>query len=309
MNLHTYLSAVGYDPITRQSDIDAVLDGFVSTAVRENRIDIDENNPLPEGLYEARIRQRLLSDALGNDVGAVVIRGLYDPAKKSFERQFYYPEIVGRSYDNVVTDVELEMERDRDIYLVHCDSIGNELEPIFFLSNSFDFVKEYGRVESIKSCNVVLGGLSVEGKIILPINKTDEQISKQHTDFRKRIGLVQEIKGGNQDAASQLAMIDYDAIADICRRVQNSDIYSVVDSSFVPSGMECDTYKVVGNIIYSELITNSITGGQVYYMDLECNNERLSIAINDQSLMGTPVEGLRFVGRVWLQGRICKSND
>ena len=51
MNLHTYLSAVGYDPITRQSDIDAVLDGFVSTAVRENRIDIDENNPLPEGLY------------------------------------------------------------------------------------------------------------------------------------------------------------------------------------------------------------------------------------------------------------------
>lgn len=309
MNLHTYLSAVGYEILTRQSEIAAVIEGFVDDAVRENRIETDDNNPLPEGFFEAQVRQRLLCDTLGNDVGAVVIRGLYNPEKNIFDIQFYYPEIRGKSYDSVTTDVELERERDRDAYLVHCNSIGSELEPIFFLSNSFEFVKENGRIENLKNCSVVFGGLAVEGKIILPINKTDEQISKQHNYFSKRIGLVEETKCGNEEAASRLAMMDYDAIADICRRVQNTDLYSVVDSSFVPSGMECDTYKVVGNILYCELLTNPVTGGQVYYMDLECNNEHISIAINAANLQGIPMEGFRFVGRVWLQGRISKSND
>ena len=104
-------------------------------------------------------------------------------------------------------------------------------------------------------------------------------------------------------------MIDYDTIESVCRRIQNTDLYSIVDSSFVPSGMECDTYKIVGNIIYSELIINRFTGGHVYYMELDCNNEIICVAINEKNLLGKPEAGLRFVGRVWLQGRIFTAND
>ena len=172
-----YLSAVGYDMITRQSEVDEILDGIVSAAVEQNKIEIDDGNPLPEGLFEAQIRQRLLSDAFGNDVGAIIIRGLYNIEKNQFTRQFYYPEISGKPEHARVTDVELEQERDRDVYLVHCDSIGNELEPIFFLSNSFEFVKKYGRKEILKNCSVIFGGLAASGEVILPINKTNEQAS------------------------------------------------------------------------------------------------------------------------------------
>ena len=304
MDLHTYLSAVGYGIMTRQRQVDDLLDGIVIDAVAKNRIKIDENNPLPDGQYEAEVRKNLLTDSFGDAVGNIVIRGLYNPAIRVFSRQFYYPEITGGIFNDIETDVELERERDRDVYLVHCDSIGNELEPIFFLSNSFDFVKENGRVEKLRNRIVNLAGLSVAGEIILPINKTDEQKSRQNLDFKKRLRLVKEVRGGNENAASQLSLIDYSAIESICRRVQDTDLYSVVDTSFVPSGMECDTYKIIGNILNYELINCKTTGEKVYYLELDCNNERINVAINAGSLQGMPAKGFRFVGRVWLQGRI-----
>ena len=82
------------------------------------------------------------------------------------------------------------------------------------------------------------------------------------------------------------------------------DIYSIVNSSFIPSGLECDCYSVVGNILEIGAYRNEVTGEEVYNMLLECNDNIISVGINKKDLHGMPQAGCRFIGKIWLQGYI-----
>ena len=86
--------------------------------------------------------------------------------------------------------------------------------------------------------------------------------------------------------------------------MHNEDVFTIVDSSFMPSGFECDSYSVVGNIVESRLLSNNYTGEDVYVMTLECNDIVFDMCINARDLIGEPAEGRRFKGRIWLQGQV-----
>ena len=70
------------------------------------------------------------------------------------------------------------------------------------------------------------------------------------------------------------------------------DIYSIVDTCFMPSGIECDQYSVVGEIRDIDLKKNRITGEEIYDMNLECNDLFFRVAINKMDLLGEPSPGL-----------------
>ena len=86
--------------------------------------------------------------------------------------------------------------------------------------------------------------------------------------------------------------------------VESMDIYTVVDSSFIPCGAECDLYSVLGEITDFKKIENAISGEEVYILDVNVKGEILKICINEKDLFGEPQVGFRFKGTVWLQGRI-----
>jgi hypothetical protein len=54
---------------------------------------------------------------------------------------------------------------------------------------------------------------------------------------------------GDEDAMEKLTMEDMDTYAAISRQIQTQDVYSIVDSYFMPYGVECDMYSVMGEII------------------------------------------------------------
>ena len=82
------------------------------------------------------------------------------------------------------------------------------------------------------------------------------------------------------------------------------DIYTVVDSSFIPCGAECDLYSVLGEISDFKKTENYLTGESVYILSVSVKEQIIKICINEKDLFGEPQVGFRFKGTVWLQGRV-----
>jgi hypothetical protein len=90
----------------------------------------------------------------------------------------------------------------------------------------------------------------------------------------------------------------------ISRRILHEDILTIVDSYFMPFGIECDQYQVLGTILFYTKVYNSLTREAIYQMTIECNGMQFDICINAADLLGEPETGRRFKGNIWLQGRV-----
>ena len=99
-----------------------------------------------------------------------------------------------------------------------------------------------------------------------------------------------------------LTIEDIDLYSQVSRRVLKEDIYSIIDSCFMPCGVECDQYSIIGDIQDLEVLKNRITGEEIYEMKIECNDMIFRVAINRQDLIGEPQVGRRFKGQIWMKG-------
>lgn len=306
--MHLYARAVGLSKITSRSAMDTLLTEIIENAVKNNSICYYPETKSDDSFYEAQIFYPMLkTDDIENNnpegIGGISIRGYYNPDTNIFRQTFFFPYIMGNN-EHFTKEATIERQSDKEAYMVHCNDPGREIVPIYFLRNIIEYLKnEKGEGTLINKYNYI-SALSTSGKIIFPIKQTKSQIFKDKLKTKKRNRLVDLAMQGNIDAIGDLTMGDYDIISDIFNRVRKEDIYSIVNSSFIPIGLECDKYSIVGNIIDLMKFTNEITGEEVYYMQLECNDNIISLGINSVDLYGIPQIGLRFVGKIWLQGSI-----
>lgn len=108
-----------------------------------------------------------------------------------------------------------------------------------------------------------LTGLAMDGKILLPLHKTRKQIELAKVAAKDRTNLIEAAKNGDEDAMETLTIEDIDMYSQISRRAMKEDLYSIVDSCFMPCGIECDQYSVIGEITHIEEKKNSFTGEMV----------------------------------------------
>ena len=90
----------------------------------------------------------------------------------------------------------------------------------------------------------------------------------------------------------------------ISRKIRDYDLFTVVDTYFMPFGVECDMYSILGEILSFRLVKNIVTNEEIYQMLLLCNEMQIAICINKEDLLGEPEVGRRFKGNIWLQGTI-----
>ena len=81
-------------------------------------------------------------------------------------------------------------------------------------------------------------------------------------------------------------------------------VFSLVDTYFMPYGVECDHYSVLGEIVEMEMTTNQITGEKIYILKICSNELTFDVSINIIDIYGEPQIGRRFKGVIWLQGNI-----
>ena len=157
---------------------------------------------------------------------------------------------------------------------------------------------------SLETKRANLTGLAVSGKILLPIQKTEKQRENAKVTAKERNTLLEAAKNGDEDAMETLTIEDIDMYSQISRRVMKEDLYSIIDSCFMPCGVECDQYSVIGEITEIVEKKNQITGEDVYDLKLECSDIVFHVGIAKQDLTGEPAVGRRFKGQIWMQGNV-----
>jgi hypothetical protein len=286
--VHQYLRAIGFSKINKD-ELKAIFQNIVKYPTIEKTATDSEGNEFVE-----------ISKEFGTHIG-ITLRGTYK-TDETFEMEYYYPYFVGESLSSEEM-IDVQKHAEKESYAGVCDEVKLGVAMIFYLQNVADYLA-YTALDKNRPQGVVLAGLSTEGKVILPISKTERQSEVMQNISDERNHLIAAAREGDEDAIENLTLEDIDMYAVLSRRIKHEDILSIVESSFLPCGVECDQYSVIGEIRDVKLISNSFTGENIYLMDIECNEMTFGVCINQSDLLGQPAVGRRFKGMVWMQGTV-----
>ena len=289
--MHRYMRAIGFSDLKDYKNLKQILTEIVinpdSSAFTVN----EENTMLGE-----------FRKNFANDMG-IAVCGQMDPDNK-FIFDYYFPYLAGSGVTSY-EDVSVERHAATDSYAGVCDDIKVGISLIFYLRNMIPYVKAQssGRLP-VRGTSLTLSALSVKGVVMMPIMKDEMQKKKVERDSVNRTNLLAAARKGDEDAIETLTLEDMDMYTTISRRIQKEDIFSLVDTCFMPYGVECDHYSVVGEIVGMRLVTNQLTGEKIYILTICCNELTFDVSINIIDLFGEPQVGRRFKGVIWLQGYI-----
>ena len=141
-----------------------------------------------------------------------------------------------------------------------------------------------------------------DGKI--PVQKDKEAVRVEQEALKNRTNLIAAARNGDEEAMESLTMEDMDTYSMISQRIATDDILTIVDSYFMPYGIECDQYNIMGEILDFMMFKNIVTGEEICQLTVDCNDMQFDICINKQDLLGEPEIGRRFKGIIWLQGEL-----
>ena len=176
---------------------------------------------------------------------------------------------------------------------------------IFYFQNVVSYLKyKENRQLPVKGTTLSLSALSCQGTVIMPIIKNEKEMKKVKQVARNRSHLIAAARKGDEEAIENLTLEDMDTYTAISRKIRKEDVFSIVDTYFMPYGVECDQYSILGEIIESQKRQNYMTGENVYQMTINCNELIFDMCINEEDLLGEPEVGRRFKGIIWMQGYI-----
>ncbi len=237
------------------------------------------------------------------DIGMTVC-GEFDE-KGDFHPDYSFPYLRG----NCVTsyeEVNLERHVEKQSFAGAVDDPRVGITIIFYLINMGQVMCKCGKVSPDDKFDAVkLTGLAREGKIILPAIRNEWWEKREQKNIKEHIKLVSAAKDGDEEAIENLTLEDMDAYSKLQRRVEKEDILSIVDTNFMPYGIECDQYTIVGTIQDVQKVKNELSDEEVWKMELSVCDMTMDVCINSERLIGEPAVGRRFRGQVWLQGEVC----
>lgn len=288
--MHRFLRAVGFSNISSKQDMDKILG-----------ISMDKPSVSKQTLSKDGSKITELSHEFAHNTG-ITIRGEYD--KLGFFHVDHYFPYCSSSLITMKTDVTINSRVDTNAYTGMCDDVRMAVSVIFYLQNSIDYIKHKFVDNTPHRANLALSGLSLEGRIILGIDKSADSIQRLRHETRMKRQLIIQAKNGDQDAIDSLTLDEIDLSGRLGKRIMNEDLYSIVDSSIIPYGSESDNYMIIGTILNWSLTTNPYTHEDVFQLLINCNDIVLNIAINRKDLEGEPMIGRRFKGIIWMQGYV-----
>lgn len=286
--MHKFLRTIGFSQYQKDKEIEKLLDKLCEDLSGLKRIQIDEESNLCE-------LRREVAPGMG-----IAIFGEMD-REGQFQRSYYYPYL---KTNDMTSEVACSIQRhtERETYAGLLDEFKVGISLIFYIDNSFECRERIIDHHPMDTRNVCLSGLAVSGKVLLPIQKTEIQREKARVAAMDRNTLLEAAKNGDEDAMETLTIEDIDLYSQASRRVMKEDLYSIIDSCFMPCGVECDQYSIIGEIIKIDEMKNQITKEEVYDFTLECSDLIFHVGIAKKDLVGTPEIGRRFKGQIWMQG-------
>ena len=289
--MHKFLRAVGFSKIKERKELTALITNSIQLANRRSYVTTVEDGIV--ALFERDF---------ASDIGLAVC-GEFDDNDK-FIYEYYYPYLVP---SGISTEEDLNVERHaaQVSYAGVCNEPRIGVTLIYYLQNMIPYIKYENEAKfPIRGTTLSLSALSTKGQILMPIAKTEEEIevAKKKSNYRNK--LINNARKGDETAIESLTLDDMDLYTSISKKIRKQDVFSLVDSYFMPYGVECDHYSVLGEIKEARKVTNNLTSENVHIMRINCNDLEFDVCINEVDLLGEPAVGRRFKGNIWMQGVI-----
>lgn len=289
--MHKFMRAIGFSNLIGRREQQKLVTDIILNASHRSYTSNGEETILAE-----------FCEDFAKDMG-IAVCGEFDENDR-FTYDYFYPYLRGTGISSC-EDVSVERHADKESYAGVCDDIKVGVSLIFYLQNMVPYVKaQYENTLPIRGTTLTLSGLSLKGSILLPISKNEKQKQKVQKASMNRNQLIDAARKGDEDAIETLTLEDMDTYTSISKKILTEDVFSLVDTYFMPYGVECDQYSIMGEILDISLRTNRITEEEIYVMRLSCNDLQFDVCINKQDLYGEPQAGRRFKGVVWMQGYI-----
>ena len=233
----------------------------------------------------------------------IAVRGEFDE-NNNYIYNYYFPYLRS-NYVSSEEDISIERHAEKESYAGVCDDLRVGVSLIFYFQNVVSYLKyKENRQLPVKGTTLSLSALSCQGTVIMPIIKNEKEMKKVKQVARNRSHLIAAARKGDEEAIENLTLEDMDTYTAISRKIRKEDVFSIVDTYFMPYGVECDQYSILGEIIESQKRQNYMTGENVYQMTINCNELIFDMCINEEDLLGEPEVGRRFKGIIWMQGYI-----
>ena len=291
--MHKYLRTIGFRDLKNKKELKEVLTDVVMTSSDRGFAQIDDDT-------RVAIMCKNISPSLG-----ISVCGEFDE-DGHFVFDYYFPYL--RSFvKSVQEEISVERHSSQISFAGVCEEVNFGVILIFYLQNFAGYL-DAKKEGTLKNSYVSLTGLSTNGRIIFPLEKSSMQRRSQKIYSEKRKTLMQDARKGVEAAIESLSMQDMGLYNTICKKIMESDVYSLVDTTFIPCGVESDHYAILGEILHVKEETNMYTNDKIYILTLNCNDIIMDVAINSEDLMGVPAVGRRFKGDIWLQGSVHVPN-
>ncbi len=289
--MHSFLRSVGFAGIYKRSELKNVLRSVLQHPSEKQYV------TLPDESIAVEYRRNF------TDQAGIAVCGEFSDSS-DFDYEFYYPYYRGQ-YVSTNADMDIERFADKETFAGIFDDSRFGISIIFYLQNRLDYLKHSMKKEAYQFReNVTLSALALNGTIMLPIKKDQKQVQQRKKEAINRNKLIAAARQGDETAIETLTMEDIDTYTAISRKIQNEDVFSLVDTYLMPYGIESDQYSVMGEILSCTESANHLTNEGIYNITINCNDLILDVCINKRDLVGEPLKGRRFRGVIWLQGRV-----
>lgn len=290
--MHKYLRAVGFSEFNTKKQID----DFLTENVKSENL-VSSSKTLDNRIIGQH--HILVAQTLGLSI-------LCEEDKDKVSRiDYYFPYLKGYDY-TMIQECTIERHSDKDSFagIIDDDRLGIAL--IFYLTNINEYKKviQTNNVQAIKIDRIFLSALSLEGKIILPIEKKSAAINNFHSRIVGKKNKEEETDDFSDNHFDGMVVDDFTLYNTVNERYKREDLYSIVETSIVPYGIECDKYLIIAEILSVSYKQNYFTKENLVEMRAVALGLQFNIVINEKDLKGVPKPGRRFRGVVWLQGDV-----
>lgn len=288
--MHRFMRAAGFSDFTTEESVYNLLRQHVERPENLSaRLELEDHSAVLE--YRMPVNEYIGVCAAVLDLGS-----------GRTELQYYYPYYnTGEISSNGI--VALERHTQVETYAGVIDEYNIGLSLIFYMTNPVSYRRRPDAGINYEFRGTALSAFANAATILLPVAPAEE-MAGSGGGYTPDEGLIEAARNGDIDAIETLTASDIEMYQEISERIETEDLYSVVEQSFMPCGIECDQYSIIGEILETEETENSFTGEKLILMKISSNNVEFRLCMRRDDLLGEPMKGRRIKCKIWMQGSV-----
>lgn len=289
--MHKFMRAIGFSQFNNVKDQQKLITDIIVNAPKRSYTSLNDNVIIAS-----------FSKEFAPGIGITVV-GKFDEDDQ-FTYSYYYPYVEALCISSE-EDISVDRHAADDSYAGVIEDNRMGVSIIFYLQNMIPYIKAV-RTDMLPMTGTTLSlaALSDSGTVLMPLKKTIKDVVTNQQLLKSRSKLISAAKAGDDSAMEDLTLKDMDTYSNIAERIHDEDIFTLVDTYFMPYGVECDQYAILGEITALTELTNTISNEELYKMTILCNDIEMELCVNKKDVYGQPEVGRRYKGTIWLQGHI-----